>query len=129
MFTKRLTIAIATVFGGLAVLAGAFATHGFERSGNEAAAGLFQTASTYQMWHVLAVLAAACLGLHASIAVPIFFAAIVLFSGSLYLYALTGSGWLVWLTPLGGTGFVVGWFLLGWNAWNRPSEQASPSRR
>ena len=41
-----------------------------------------------------------------------FAAGIVLFSGSLYLYALTRTGWLVAFTPFGGTAFMVGWLWL-----------------
>ncbi|MEO1016541.1 MAG: DUF423 domain-containing protein [Pseudomonadota bacterium] len=117
MLTKRLTIAIAALAGMLAVLAGAFGAHGFERSGDMAAAALFDTASTYQMWHALALLALAALGLHASPAAPIFVAAILLFSGSLYAYALTDIGWLVWLTPIGGLAFIIGWALFALSAW------------
>jgi uncharacterized membrane protein YgdD (TMEM256/DUF423 family) len=44
---------------------------------------------------------------------------IVLFSGSLYLLALTGLKWLGAITPFGGLSFVVGWWYLlraGWEA-------------
>jgi uncharacterized membrane protein YgdD (TMEM256/DUF423 family) len=38
--------------------------------------------------------------------------AIVLFSGSLYLLALSGIRWLGAITPLGGVAFIFGWLLL-----------------
>ncbi len=42
---------------------------------------------------------------------------IVLFSGSLYLLALTGAGWLGMITPLGGLAFIAAWTLLAYRAW------------
>ena len=40
----------------------------------------------------------------------------VLFSGSLYLLALTGQRWLGAITPLGGLAFILGWAALAWAA-------------
>jgi uncharacterized membrane protein YgdD (TMEM256/DUF423 family) len=40
-----------------------------------------------------------------------FFAGIVIFSGSLYLLAVTNAHWLGAITPIGGAGFLAGW---GW---------------
>ena len=42
---------------------------------------------------------------------------ILLFSGSLYLLALTGQKWLGAITPLGGTAFLAGWLMLAWVGW------------
>jgi uncharacterized membrane protein YgdD (TMEM256/DUF423 family) len=42
-------------------------------------------------------------------AVVSFLGGIVLFSGSLYLLALTNLRWLGAITPLGGLSFLVGW--------------------
>jgi uncharacterized membrane protein YgdD (TMEM256/DUF423 family) len=41
-----------------------------------------------------------------------FLIGIILFSGSLYVYAATGTHWLVHLTPIGGVSFMVGWICL-----------------
>jgi len=38
-----------------------------------------------------------------------FFVGILIFSGSLYLLALTNLKWLGAITPIGGLGFLVGW--------------------
>lgn len=40
-----------------------------------------------------------------------FFVGIVVFSGSLYLLAVTNMKWLGAITPIGGGGFLIGW---GW---------------
>ena len=42
-------------------------------------------------------------------------AGILLFSGSLYTLALTGTRALGAVTPFGGVAFIVAWCLLGWN--------------
>jgi uncharacterized membrane protein YgdD (TMEM256/DUF423 family) len=41
---------------------------------------------------------------------------IILFSGSLMLYALTGEKWLSNITPSGGSGLMLSWLLLVWRA-------------
>lgn len=41
-----------------------------------------------------------------------FLGGIILFSGSLYLYALTRVHWLVFCTPIGGVSFIIGWVCL-----------------
>jgi uncharacterized membrane protein YgdD (TMEM256/DUF423 family) len=41
-----------------------------------------------------------------------FLAGIILFSGSLYVYALAGTHGMVYLTPIGGVSFLVGWVCL-----------------
>lgn len=40
----------------------------------------------------------------------------ILFSGSLMLYALTGEKWLSNITPFGGSGLMLSWLLLVWRA-------------
>ena len=44
-------------------------------------------------------------------------AGIVLFSGSLMLLALSGTGWLGAVAPLGGVAFILGWLCLALAAW------------
>lgn len=106
-------------FAMLAVLIGAFAAHGLKQVLDAYSLGLIETAARYQMYHALALLIAAvfstipqfptrCLKL-AAIA---FTLGIVLFSGSLYLLALSGIKWLGAITPLGGVAFILGWLAL-----------------
>jgi len=54
---QRTLATLAAVSALLAVAAGAFGVHGLEAMGDPRAAGLFQTASRYQMWHAIAALA------------------------------------------------------------------------
>jgi len=45
----------------------------------------------------------------------------VLFSGSLYVLAVTGARWLGAVTPLGGVAFIAGWIALAIGALRRES--------
>jgi uncharacterized membrane protein YgdD (TMEM256/DUF423 family) len=42
----------------------------------------------------------------------------VLFSGSLYVLALSGLRWLGAITPLGGVAWLAAWACLAWAAWS-----------
>jgi uncharacterized membrane protein YgdD (TMEM256/DUF423 family) len=46
----------------------------------------------------------------------LFVAGIVVFSGSLYLLAFTGTRWFGAITPIGGLAFLAGWLCLAWGA-------------
>jgi uncharacterized membrane protein YgdD (TMEM256/DUF423 family) len=83
---------------------------------------VFETGVRYQMFHALGLLAVAWAttrwpGTAVNAAGWLFLAGTLLFSGSLYLLALTGQRWLGAVTPLGGVCFLVGWLLLAWGAW------------
>jgi uncharacterized membrane protein YgdD (TMEM256/DUF423 family) len=69
------------------------------------------------MYHGLALLLAGRLLAHnparlLRLACGLFLAGIVLFSGSLYLLAVTGQRWPGAITPVGGIGFLGGWVCL-----------------
>jgi uncharacterized membrane protein YgdD (TMEM256/DUF423 family) len=82
----------------------------------------FHTAADYQGLHALALLATglACLLLDSRslrAAGLLFVVGILLFSGSLYLLAVTGVRWLGAVTPFGGVALLTGWLLLGIGLW------------
>jgi uncharacterized membrane protein YgdD (TMEM256/DUF423 family) len=104
-------LAVAAVNGLIAVGAGAWAAHGLEAAQGAQAAEWARTASTYQMWHALALLALWAGGWR-SRGRWLFLAGIVLFSGSLYALALGGPRGLVYATPFGGLAFLLGWVWL-----------------
>lgn len=112
---------LGTIFGFLAVAAGAFGAHALRERLPESGLATFETAARYQMYHALALLAAAWAverwGGSAVAAGWSFVAGIAIFSGSLYLLSLTGVRWLGAITPLGGVAFLVGWALLAWSGW------------
>jgi uncharacterized membrane protein YgdD (TMEM256/DUF423 family) len=77
----------------------------------------FETAVRYQMYHALAIVMVALMlgrfdGWMFRAAGWAFTLGIVLFSGSLYLLALTGVTSLGAITPIGGLAFLIGWGLL-----------------
>jgi uncharacterized membrane protein YgdD (TMEM256/DUF423 family) len=106
-------------FALLGVAAGAFGAHGLRARLSAEMLAVWETAARYQMYHALALLAVA---LAASrwpaagwgAAGWLFTAGILVFSGSLYLLALTGVRWLGAITPLGGLCFLAGWAALAW---------------
>lgn len=111
----KLYLIIGSMFCLLSVALGAFAAHGLKGRLSDYAIGIFNTAAQYQMTHGLAIIATAFLikwGLKVQVAGGFFIAGVLLFSGSLYLLALTGMKWLGPITPIGGTCFLIAWILL-----------------
>lgn len=112
---------IATLNGFLAVALGAVAAHALVGRIDAHALQIFETAARYQMYHALALgLTAGATRSNAPrtahLAAGFFLAGIVLFSGSLYLLALTGNTALGFVTPFGGLAFLAGWAMLAWTA-------------
>jgi uncharacterized membrane protein YgdD (TMEM256/DUF423 family) len=105
---------VAAINGGLAVACGAFAAHGLQGRLDAHALEIFETGARYHMYHALALgLAAyairdAAAGA-ATVASIFYILGIVLFSGSLYLLALTGARGFAFVTPIGGLCFLIGW--------------------
>lgn len=121
----RIFIAIAAVLAGIAVAAGAFASHALKEKLTERALEVFETGARYQMYHALALLTVALLLSRAEAAqTPLiasgsaFIVGIALFSGSLYALSLSGIKWLGAIAPLGGVAFIVGWGCLAIAAWS-----------
>jgi uncharacterized membrane protein YgdD (TMEM256/DUF423 family) len=113
---------IGSVSAFLAVALGAFAAHGLKSRLEPAMLATFETGVRYHIYHALALLAVgwACTrwpGTAANASGWLFIAGTVLFSGSLYALALTGTRWLGAITPFGGAAFLAGWLCLAWAAW------------
>ncbi len=101
----------------LAVAAGAFGAHALRARLSAELLAAFETGARYQMYHALALLLVAWAvtrwpGAPVRAAGWLFVGGTVLFSGSLYLLALTGARWLGAVTPLGGLLFLAGWLAL-----------------
>jgi uncharacterized membrane protein YgdD (TMEM256/DUF423 family) len=114
---ERVFFALGAVLGGLGVAAGAFAAHGLRDRLAPDLLVVFETAARYQMYHALALLGVAWAcgrwpGTMTVVAGWCFVAGIAVFSGSLYVLAISGVRWLGAVTPLGGAAFLVGWTLL-----------------
>jgi uncharacterized membrane protein YgdD (TMEM256/DUF423 family) len=119
----RLFLLLGALSALLAVGAGAFGAHGLRSRLGPDLLAVFETAARYQMYHALGLLAVAWAttrpgGALAVWAGWLFVAGTVVFSGSLYLLALSGLRWLGAVTPIGGLAFLAGWLLLALAAWN-----------
>jgi uncharacterized membrane protein YgdD (TMEM256/DUF423 family) len=114
---QRLFFALGAVSAFLSVAAGAFGAHALRGRLTPDLLAVFETAARYQMYHALALIAAAWTvvrwpGPLSHWAGWLFIGGTVLFSGSLYALALSGVRWLGAITPLGGIAFLAGWVCL-----------------
>lgn len=102
----------------IAVAAGAFGAHALRSRLEPASLAIFETGARYQMYHAIGLIAVAFAvsqwpaARTAVWAGWLFVAGTILFSGSLYLLALTGLRWLGAVAPLGGLAFMLGWLCL-----------------
>ncbi|MEB4591811.1 DUF423 domain-containing protein [Candidatus Thiothrix sp. Deng01] len=112
---------IGSLSGMLAVILGAFGAHGLENWVDAKMLQRFHTGVEYQFYHSLALLVIGLayykynnkIYLYSGYA---FILGIILFSGSLYAYVLTGYKGIVAVTPIGGVSFIIGWMLLFFSA-------------
>lgn len=116
---ERTLIAAGAINMFIAVGCGAFGAHGLKRMISEEMLAIWHTAVTYQVMHALGMIAIALLmprmaGAAMRWAGNLMLAGIVVFSGSLYLLALTGTRILGAITPLGGAAFLAAWLLVAW---------------
>lgn len=121
-------LALASVVMALAVMAGAFGAHALKPLLSEAQLDTWHTAVLYHLVHGVALLALA-LAMHVERLAAVLsryawlmLLGVLLFSGSLYAWVLTGWQPLVFLTPLGGSLWVFAWMWLGWWAWHQTSQ-------
>lgn len=118
---KRIII-IASVFGMLAVILGAFGAHALKSLLVPADLQVWKTAVEYQFYHTLALLFLSTFSRSRSrlinLASWFFTLGIILFSGSLYLLAtkdllnMNQFSFIGPLTPIGGLFFILGWISL-----------------
>ena len=122
----RYWLMIGAVLGFLGVALGAFGAHGLERvfhswdlSPAEYAKRMqnWEVAVRYQMYHALALLAVGLLAERKKSrwltwAGGTFCLGVLVFSGCLYAYALTGVRVLGMIVPIGGVSLLAGWLAL-----------------
>ncbi len=104
---------LACVLSFLAVALGAFGAHALKGTlqANDTTE-IWKTAVLYHFLHALALLALGAFPATNKLSPLLFLAGIVIFSGSLYLLALTNIRWLGAITPIGGLCFLAGWIWL-----------------
>lgn len=118
---KRIII-IASVFGMLAVILGAFGAHSLKSQLDPTDLAIWKTAVEYQFYHTLALLFLSTFSRFKSRAINLaswfFTIGILFFSGSLYLLAakdllnISQISILGPITPIGGLFFILGWISL-----------------
>ncbi|PLW70964.1 DUF423 domain-containing protein [Pseudohalioglobus lutimaris] len=119
----KLFITLAALGGMLAVTFGAFGAHALRSRLDDYSIGVFETAVQYHFYHSLALLAVGVIALSQPQTVLLksagwlFLIGIIVFSGSLYVLALTGIKWLGAITPFGGLAFIAGWACLASVGW------------
>ena len=104
---------VSAVVGFLAVALGAFGAHGLRGKISDSLLNAYHTGVLYHLVHSAVLLALALYARSAKVDVGLpaglLLAGIVLFSGSLYVMAITGIGRLGIITPFGGLCFLAGW--------------------
>ena len=124
MTPGRAVLLFAAASGFVATAMGAFAAHALRGRLDADAIGWLETGVRYQFFHTLALLGLS-IWLHQAATLLLqwsgraFMAGILLFSGSLYLMALTGWRGFAWATPIGGLALLAGWLLLALAAFRR----------
>lgn len=104
---------IAAAAGLLAVVLGAFGAHGLKNLlGRNGTAAIWETAVFYHFIHAVMLFILAERKVFPAFAWWSFLAGIVIFSGSLYVLAVTNILWLGAITPVGGLCFIAGWLAL-----------------
>src|SRR6056297_416167 len=108
----------------LAVALGAFGAHGLKSQLSTDMLQTYKTGVDYHFYHALGLLLIGIL----AVSFPselikwsaiLLTAGIILFSGSLYLLAVSGIKWLGAITPIGGLSFIAGWVLLFLAVWKK----------
>jgi uncharacterized membrane protein YgdD (TMEM256/DUF423 family) len=121
--SAKLFLVLGSLAALLAVALGAFGAHGLKKIIAPDLLEVYQTGVHYHFYHALGLLAIGLLAVHIPESSLLRWAGwlmvtgIVIFSGSLYVLAISGLRWLGAITPLGGTAFIAAWLLLLMVVW------------
>ena len=110
-------IKIAAIYGFLGVAMGAFGAHGLKDKLPSDLFSVFETGSQYCLVHAVVLLAVASLSkskpnVYINRGGWFFTVGIAIFSGTLWMLAITGQRWLGAVTPIGGVSLLLGWGML-----------------
>jgi uncharacterized membrane protein YgdD (TMEM256/DUF423 family) len=109
---KKTQIISASVLGFLGVALGAFGAHGLKSIVTPELLETYKTGVFYHLVHAAVLLAISLSGYQFNKSFYSILAGVVLFSFSLYIYAISEIKFLVFITPLGGITMLIGWLLL-----------------
>lgn len=114
----RTALLLGALLAALGVTLGAFGAHGLKSVLDAERLGWWNTGVQYHLWHAIGLVAIGAAALPGTRGATILLAiGVLVFSGSLYVMALTGMRWLGMVTPLGGLALIGGWLWLGWRVW------------
>ena len=109
-------VLLSAVFGLLGVASGAFGAHALKTMLPEDLLAIFETGSRYCLHHSMALLATSLYNHHKPTpslwlnrSCWCFTIGISIFSGTLWILALSGVRWLGAITPIGGLSLMAGW--------------------
>lgn len=122
MNIARLFLLVGSLAAMSGVLLGAFGAHALRDRLEPSLLAAYQTGVQYQFYHALGLLLVGLLlrqtaGVWLTTAGWLMIVGILVFSGSLYLLALSGLRWLGAITPLGGVALVLAWLTLAVGVW------------
>ena len=116
--TDKWFLALGAANAGTAVVLGAFGAHALKDRLSPKMMSVYHTGSQYHLYHALGLMLVGVVALQ----LPesgltqwsgwLMLTGTALFSGSLYLLAITGKGWLGAVTPVGGLSLISAWVLL-----------------
>jgi uncharacterized membrane protein YgdD (TMEM256/DUF423 family) len=106
--------AVGAIAMAVGVAIGAFGAHGLQGRLDAYSMNIYERAVMYHFFHALGILAVSLMPAVSgrSWVCWLLLAGIVLFSGSLYALALTGTRMLGAITPFGGVAFIAAWVVL-----------------
>ena len=117
------TVLIASIFGAISVILGAFGTHYLKTIFSPELLSSFETGVKYQFYHSIVLLFVAISSFEnkqKSILQNLFSAGIILFSGSIYLLCYLKTNQIEnfkaigILTPIGGLFFIFAWLAMAY---------------
>lgn len=121
--TAKLFLILGALSAFLAVLLGAFGAHALRTRLAADMMAVFHTGNQYHFYHALGLLLIGLLAVQLPdsallrAAGWLMLAGTVLFSGSLYVLAISGVRGLGAITPFGGLAFLAAWLLLAFAVW------------
>src|SRR3954467_1136588 len=119
---SRFALLAGALLAASGLLLGAFGTHGLRAMLSPEALGWWQTAVQYQMWQAIGLVAIGAAPIaRTRWSAGMLAAGTIIFSGSLFLMALSGARWLGAVTPVGGVLMIAGWICLAWSLVRTPS--------
>jgi len=123
---STLALRAAGALGMTGVMLGAFGAHALRGRVSPEMLEVYKTGVSYHLWHALGLLGISLLVDRLRwprVTLALFIGGVVVFSGTLYLLAISGVRWLGAITPLGGLSLIAGWATL------LASRGAGPSAR